>query len=145
MRRRRGLRYARGPRRLRHVTALSSSARAADPARPERWHLDAGDRADALLVVPADARRERRFEISVAMSVRPRAGAREPWHELRVLADGELQWSRRIATDPAGRYDGLDFRFRRSVPVGRELRLQAFVECGGAERLRLVIEADEET
>ncbi|BAL94995.1 hypothetical protein [Rubrivivax gelatinosus] len=116
-----------------------------DPApRPEHWRLDAGDRADALLVVPADARRERRFEISVTMSVRPRPGAREPWHELRVLADGELQWSRRIATDPAGRYDGLDYRFRRDVPVGRELRLQAFVECGGGERLRLTIEADED-
>lgn len=123
--------------------AVTTARPAATPS-PEHWRIDAGDRADALLVVPADARRERRFEISVAMSVRPRAGAREPWHELRVLADGELQWSRRIATDPAGRYDGLDYRFRRSVPVGRELRLQAFVECGGAERLRLTIEADED-
>lgn len=126
------------------LRAVTTARPAATPS-PERWQIDAGDRADALLVVPADARRERRFEISVAMSVRPRAGAREPWHELRVLADGELQWSRRIATDPAGRYDGLDYRFRRSVPVGRELRLQAFVECGGAERLRLTIEADEDS
>lgn len=123
--------------------ALTIARPAASPP-PEHWRIDAGDRADALLVVPADARRERRFEISVAMSVRPLDGARPPWHALRVLADGELQWSRRIATDTQGRYDGLDYRFRRSVPVGRELRLQAFVECGSAERLRLVIEADED-
>jgi hypothetical protein len=123
---------------------LGVNAPLSSKPRPERWHLDAGDRAEALLVVPADARRERQFEISVAMSVRPLDSARSPWHALRVLADGELQWSRRIATDAQGRYDGLDYRFRRSVPVGRQLRLQAFVECGGAQRLRLIIEADEE-
>lgn len=125
------------------LRALTTARPAATPS-PEHWQVDAGDRADTVLVVPADARRERRFEISVAMSVRPLDGARAPWHSLRVLADGELQWSRRIATETQGRYDGLDYRFRRSVPVGRELRLQAFVECGGAQRLRLVIEADED-
>lgn len=128
-----------------HAVARTPSSSAAQTApRPERWRLDAGEQPDALLTIPADARRERRFEISVTMSVRARPGARAPWHELRVLADGELQWSRRIGTDADSGYDGLDYRFRHSVPVARELRVQALVECEGAERLRLVIEAEED-
>jgi hypothetical protein len=113
---------------------------------PERWHVDAGDAAVATLVIPADAHRERRFEISCAMSVRALPDADEAgaaWHQLTVLADGSRQWQRRIASHLAGGSDGLDYRFERSVPPGRALRLSAEVACSGARRERLWIEVDE--
>ena len=110
---------------------------------PERLRIDAGSAADALLTIPADERRERVFQVSVLATVRALPGARAPTHELRVLADGELQWSRRIATDDSGGYDSLDYGFRCTVAVAREMRIQALVECEGGERLRLVVEADE--
>lgn len=111
--------------------------------RPEQWKVSAGDNAVARLDIPADARRERTFEISFSMNVRPNDTAVSPWHEMRVYADGELQWSRRIATQHPAAFDGLEYRFRRRVGVGRALRLQALVDCGEARRLQLEIEADE--
>lgn len=109
----------------------------------ERWKLDAGDAGVARLEIPADAQRERRFEIAVTMTVKvpPSGGA---WHALRIEADGRLQWQRRIGSHNPGSFDGLEYRFRSSVPVGRALRLLAHADCGGgAQRLRLVVEADE--
>ncbi len=114
-----------------------------DPS-PERWSVKAGSAPVADLTVPADLHRERRFEIAVAMTVRATDGADAPWHELRVFADGEMQWKRRVPTQHPAPFDGLDYRFSRRVPPGRALRLQAFAECGGGRRLELVIEADEQ-
>jgi len=111
--------------------------------RPEQWKTDAGNAAVARLDIPADAQRERWFEISCSMSVSPREGAADPWHELRIFADGELQWSRRIATQHPAEFDGLDYRFRRRVAVGRGLRLQAMSDCRQAQRLKLIVEAEE--
>jgi hypothetical protein len=111
--------------------------------KPERWAIRAGEAAVARLDIPADARRERRFEIACWMSVRAVEGADAPWHELRVLADGELQWQRRITTQHPAASDGLDYRFQRLVPLGRTLRLQALVECSQVLRLQLQIEAEE--
>jgi hypothetical protein len=111
--------------------------------RPEQWKVRAGDGAVARLDIPADARRERTFEISVSMNVQPNKAAVSPWHEMRVFADGELQWSRRIATQHPAAFDGLEYRFRRRVGMGRALRLQALVDCAQARRLQLEIEADE--
>lgn len=113
------------------------------PRRPERWA--SGPTADAVLrlEIPADLHREREFEISVAMSVRALDGAAAPWHELRIFANGQLEWSRRIPTATDQPYDGLDMRFRRRVEAQRRLSLLAEVNCGGARRLKLVIEAEE--
>ena len=110
---------------------------------PECWHREVGDAAVAHLEIPADALRERVFEIAISMQVRARDDARQPWHELRILADGELQWSRRCATQQPAEYDGLDYRFQRRIAVGRALRLQVHSECNGGRRLKMRIEADE--
>ena len=58
--------------------------------KPERWAIDAGSAAMARLDIPADAIRERGFEISFSMTVRPAAAAKAPRHELRIYVDGEL-------------------------------------------------------
>lgn len=111
--------------------------------KPERWSAKAGSAPQAQLVVPADLHRERRFEIAFAMQVRAIDGAQSPWHELKVFADGELQWRRRVDTQNPAPFDGLDYRFSRSVPPGRALRLQAFSECAECRRLEITIEAEE--
>ncbi|MDE1929271.1 MAG: hypothetical protein KGL18_17830 [Burkholderiales bacterium] len=111
---------------------------------PERWVLSAGDAATATLTIPADARRERRFEIACAVTVALPAGAPGgAWHQMTVQADGTEQWQRRIASANPGAWDGLDYRFSRSVAVGRALRVTVAVACQGARRRSLVIEADE--
>lgn len=109
----------------------------------ERWQVRAGAAPIARLEIPADLQRERRFEIAVAMTVQALAAAAAPTHGLRVFADGRLEWSRRIGTQHPAPYDGLDYRFVRSVPVGRPLRLEAHAECTQGRRLTLQIEADE--
>lgn len=120
-----------------------SSTRPTAGARPERWAIDVGGAAAARLDIPADIQHERCFEISVSMTVRPHDDAADAWHELRVFADGQLQWSRRIGSQRPAAFDGLDYRFRRRVAVGRVLQLAAMAECHGGHRLRLLIEADE--
>ncbi len=113
------------------------------PATPERWAVAAGDAVEAVLTIPADAQRVRRFEIACAMRVAlaaPQAGA---WHALTVWVDGTQQWQRRVPTQSPGDFDGLDLRFSRSVPVGCELRVVARVDCAGGRRRSLDIEADE--
>ena len=112
-------------------------------SRPERWALSAGDAPTASLTIPADARRERRFEIACAMTVQGLAEAAGAWHEMTVWADGQQQWTRRVPTHNPGAWDGLDFRFRRSVAVGRSCRIVVTVACQGGRRRSLEIEADE--
>lgn len=112
-------------------------------AAPERWVMDVGDAAEALLVIPPDARRERRFEISIAFSVRCPDDLHGAWHELQVLADGRQLWRRRIPSSSPGSSDSLDYRFSRSVPVGQALRVLARGAVRGVARGRLLIEADE--
>jgi MaoC like domain len=110
---------------------------------PERWQLAAGDAASATLVIPPDAKRERRFEIACAVTVGVPADASAPWHQMLVLANGAQQWMRRVPSSNAGSYDGLDYRFARSVPVGQALRVTVSVTGQGVARRSLVIEADE--
>ena len=114
---------------------------------PERWTTHAGGAATATLVIPADALRERRFEIACAITVAvPESGApgaKEPWHQMTVTANGARQWQRRLASQNPGDWDGLDYRFSRSVPVGESLRVTVAVACAGVRRRTLAIEADE--
>lgn len=109
---------------------------------PERWRVDAGDRAIARLDVPPHAARERVFEIDVRFVVKAGAG-RDPQHGLRVLVDGAQEWARRVATVRDGE-DSLEWRQRRRVPVGQALKIQALTEVRSALRLRLTISAVEE-
>jgi hypothetical protein len=110
---------------------------------PERWTLSAGDAASATLTIPADARRERRFEIACACTVAVPPVARGAWHQMTVQAEGALQWQRREPSRNPGAWDGLDYRFSRWVPVGQALRITVTVACQGARRRSLEIEADE--
>jgi hypothetical protein len=110
---------------------------------PERWRVDAGDAAQAVLTIPADARRERRFEIGCAMTVALREAQPGAWHQMTVLAGGAQQWQRREPTHNPGAFDGLDYRFSRIVPVGQALRIVVSVAAQGGRRRSLVVEADE--
>lgn len=109
---------------------------------PERWRVDAGDRAIARLDVPPHATRERTFEIDVRFVVKAGAG-RDPQHGLRVLVDGAQEWARQGPTARDGE-DSLEWRQRRTVPVGQPLRIQALTAARHALRLRLVVSAVEE-
>lgn len=111
---------------------------------PERWTLDAGDAPEALLDIPPDARRERRFEIACAMTVRCGDVLDGAWHQMQVLADGAQQWRRRVDSANPGSFDGLDYRFSRVVPPGQPLRVLVRAEVRGVQRRTLHIEADEQ-
>jgi len=111
--------------------------------RPERWARDAGDAAEAVLDIPPDLRRERRFEIACWMTVRCPDDLAGAWHELAVLANGARQWQRRIASSNPGGLDSLDYRFTRHLAVGEALRVVLRCANRGVARDRLVIEADE--
>jgi hypothetical protein len=111
--------------------------------RAENWSTRAGDRAIAVLDIPADAIRQRRFEIACAMTVQALDNSASPWHELRVYCDGQLQWQRRVATQQPAPFDGLDFRFQWQIAVGRGARIQVESHCQGARRLQLQIDAEE--
>jgi hypothetical protein len=113
------------------------------PPTPERWTLSAGDAATATLIIPADARRQRRFEIACALTVGVPEGTRSGWHEMTVQANGQRQWARRVDSHNPGAWDSLDYRFSRSVPVGQALKITVSVACQGAQRRSLLIEADE--
>lgn len=123
--------------------ATSSAPALTASSAPERWSLQAGDAATATLTIPADARRERRFEIACAVTVAVPEGAAAPWLQVGVLANGTLQWRRRADAHNPGAWDGLDYRFSRSVPVGQALRVTVQVGGQGVRRRSLVIEAEE--
>lgn len=129
-----------------HKPARKPAAAPAQPraaSRAERWSVDAADAAQAILVIPADAQRVRRFEIACATTVSALPGVAGAWLQLTVQADGEHQWQHRVPTHSPGQFDSLDYRFSRQVAVGRALRISVTVACQGARRRTLVIEADE--
>ena len=109
----------------------------------ERWSADSGHRDVARLDIPADAQRERHFEIFCRLVVSNKAGRTDATHAMRVLVNGALEWTRSVPTQADGS-DGLDLRLRRSVPVGRPLRVTATCELRGAQRVSLTISADED-
>ena len=110
--------------------------------RPEHWSVDVGAREVARLDIPADAHRERTFELFFALVVRNRSAIEGATHGLRVLVNGALEWSRCVPTHP-GAGDTLDLRLQRTVPAGQPLRLTATSEVHAAVRMRLTITADE--
>ncbi len=112
-------------------------------AAPERWSIQGGDAATTTLVIPADARRERRFEIGCAVTVGVPEDAVSPWLEVAVQANTTLQWRRRADAHNPGAWDGLDYRFRHSVPVGQALKVTVSVRGQGVRRRSLSIEAEE--
>ena len=107
--------------------------RRAGAAKPERWSADAGEGDVCRLDIPADAVRERRFEIACLFVV-AHPGAGTARHGLAVTVDGAREWSREIGTHE-GQTDTLDVRFHRTVPAGRALRI---VATGSVERARRV-------
>ena len=111
--------------------------------KPERWSATSGSRDVARLDIPADAQRERTFEIDVRLVVANKAARRDATHGLRVLVDGALEWARTIPT-PVDGPDTLELRLRRTVPLGRPLRLNASCELHGSQRVSLSISAEEE-
>lgn len=110
---------------------------------PEHWAVAGGDAPTVTLHIPADAKRERRFEIACAVTVGVPADAKEPWLQVTVLANGTQQWKRRVPAHNPGDWDGLDYRFTRSVPVAQALRVQVSVAGGGVRRRTVTIEAEE--
>lgn len=111
---------------------------------PERWQADAGDRPVARLDVPPHATRERIFELDVQLLVGgASSGGAGATHALRVLVNGQQEWSRRVAT-AEGAEDSLEWRQQRRVPVGEPLRVQAHAEVRGTRRRRLTVLAHEE-
>ena len=112
-----------------------------DATRREHWSVAVAGES-ARLDIPADAHRERRFEIYCCFSV-AHPGSGEAWHALRVLVDGRQEWARRISTD-AGARDTLELRLRRTVPAGRALRLAALGATERTRPIRLSIDAEEE-
>ena len=130
---------------------LKSAERTAERAperAAERWAVDAGTADVATLTIPPSAQRERVFEIDLRFVVRaPLQAGRAAWHAMSVDLNGVRECSRRCEThNPAehpGQNDSLDYHCRVVVPVGRALRVRAVTQVGGANRQRLVIEADE--
>ena len=110
----------------------------------EHHRVDVADETIAVLDVPPDARRVRRFEVACAITVQALDGAESAWHQLTVLDNGARQWERREPTRNLGDFDGLDVRFSREVAVGQSLRVTAAVRCLGSRCRRIVIEADEQ-
>ena len=120
------------------------SANPATKQAPERWATQAADAATVTLTIPADARRERRFEIACAVTVKvPAEAAAGAWLQLTVQANGTQQWRRRSSAHNPGAWDGLDYRFSRNLPVGQALRITVSVDGQGVHRRSLDIEADE--
>jgi hypothetical protein len=111
--------------------------------QPERWYADSGHRDVVKLDIPADALRERTFELFCRLVVANKTARADATHSMRVLVDGALEWSRTVLTHPDGN-DTLDLRLRRTVPAGRPLRLTAISELRGSTRVSLSISAEEE-
>jgi hypothetical protein len=122
----------------------ASARRGADDATLERWFVDAGSADIATLEIPASAQRRRVFDVDVRFVVSAPAAGPPPWHAMTVELDGVQEWSRRIATRQGEPSDSLDHHCRREVGVGRALRVRVRTAVGGARRLRLVIEAEEQ-
>ena len=107
---------------------------------PERWAVDAGSADIATLDIPPSAHRRRDFAIDVRLVVR--AAGPAAWLAMHIELDGVREWSRRI--DMHGATDTLDYHCRRVLEIGQALRVRVVTQTGSAQRVRLVIEAEEQ-
>jgi len=112
-----------------------------EPGKPERWRIDAGDADVATLVIPADSYRTRRFEIDCRLVVARLADGAT--HGMRVDVDGDLEWTRKAATENPGHTDSMDYHFRRTLEIGQALRIVVKTQARQARRVALSIEAEE--
>lgn len=119
------------------------AAHAAASSAAEKWSADSGHGDVARLDIPADALRERHFEVFCHLVVSNKAGRTDATHGMRVLVNGALEWQRSVPTQTEGQ-DSLDLRLRRSVPAGQPLRVTATCELRYAQRVHLTISADED-
>jgi hypothetical protein len=110
---------------------------------PERWAVDAGTAGMATLDIPPHAGRERVFDVHCTMTVRLREALDGAWHRMSVLANGNREWDRQVATHAASGSDGLEVHFRRRVPIGEGLKIVVKTEVRWAQRQSLRIEAEE--
>ena len=110
--------------------------------KPEHWSVQAGTRDVARLDIPADAQRDRDFEIFCQLVAVAHPGRSDAQHGVRLLINGALEWTRTVPTAHGGP-DGLDVRVRRHLPVGQALRIVASSELRNANRLSLSITAEE--
>jgi hypothetical protein len=108
---------------------------------PEHWRIDAGAADVAKLDIPPSAQRERVFEIDLRFAVGAPASGAPAWHAMNVDLNGVREWSRRCDTHHPT--DTLDYHCRVVLPIGRALRVRAVTQVSGAQRVRLVIEAEE--
>ena len=108
---------------------------------PEHWRCDAGTGDVAVLAIPPDAQRDRRFEISCRLVVARTGDGAE--HGMRVEVNGALEWSRRLPTENPGQTDSIDYRFRRELPAGQALRVVVKTQVKQARRVDLSVEAEE--
>jgi hypothetical protein len=109
---------------------------------PEHWDVRCPGADVAELVIPPDAKRDRRFEVTCRFVVARRDEAAAT-HAMTVEVDGRQEWSRQAETENPGHSDSMDYHFRRDVPAGKDLRVVAKTDVDGAQRIELVIEAEE--
>jgi hypothetical protein len=124
--------------------ATRASGVSQPPPRAEHWLRDAGAADVATLDIPASMQIKRVFNIDVRFVVRAPPPPAEAWHALTIELNGVNEWTRRIATHGLSATDSLDYHCRRELGVGQALRIRAMTQVGGAQRQRLVIEAEEE-
>ena len=62
--------------------------------------------------------------------------------QLTVKVDGALEWQRCVPVEP-GSEDNLDLRLKRTVAVGRPLKIVAQCRVKGLQRVRLTISAEQ--
>ncbi len=110
----------------------------------EQWRVDAGDADIATLDIPPALGRVRRFHIDVRFQVRCPADAAGATHAMTVEVNGRREWARQVPTHNPGQTDSLDYHFRIDVPESAALRVRAATRVRGAQRQRLVIEAEEQ-
>lgn len=110
-------------------------------SKPETWRCEVGNSDVAVLAIPPDAHRDRRFDVFCRFVVTAKGD--DASHGMQVEVNGAQEWSRRLPTENPGHSDSLDYRFRRDVPAGQALRIVVKTQVQRAQRLDLSIEAEE--
>lgn len=120
---------------------MSQPASSAPLPPPEQWLRNAGTADVAVLAIPPDAHRDRRFDVFCRFVVASKG--EDARHGMRVEVNGAQEWSRQVPTENPGHTDSLDYRFRRDVPAGQALRVVVKTQVQRSARVELSIEAEE--